>query len=163
MKNATTSITHVTDYAGMLYHIFLVIHEKKGYLASCNGEDKVGYDNLCPCCMFDSHRQAICTAVRSAISQRLIEGRVVWCVSESGANNEFAFGTGKNTAGPYPHLDENLFIPGTFDDVPLELQKEVQARAKTICAERGYPTPSSVGFDREKLPETLRKYVGEYK
>jgi hypothetical protein len=137
MKN-NTSITFVTTNADIYstsHPIFLLIHERKGYILGY----KIQYTNemreeffvdLNPSDFFGYQNVAITSAIRKGLEDNLIEGKVVWCNSRSTVNSNWPFGI-------QPHLDNSLLVIGNIQGIPPEVLEEIVRMAKPLCLWRG--------------------------
>jgi hypothetical protein len=137
----STNVVFVAEYAPMHCRIFLVSHEKQGWLVNYNPHYPAHYDYLCPCCMGEGHHEKIMTAVRTALSAGEIVGKVGWCsvqvykdyegtgdrpYVEMTANTRFHiglqdYGDRLNKKG----LDQSLFCAGDPYTIPREAQSKL--------------------------------------
>lgn len=117
-------VKFVTSYKGMRLMAFLVAdEEKRGWLVNYQIEDDdFGY--MCPCCMFPEHRRAIAEAVKAALRDGIIQGKVRWCCHQ----NTTDYGDRLENASFAP-LNEVAFCAGDAHQMPIMAQAELRTVA----------------------------------
>jgi hypothetical protein len=118
---AVKSIIFVTTYPEIHRDIFLVILNRIAYLISWM-LDTQEFSHLCPCCMYDTDREAVANVIRLARGQ--FDGRVRWCCHKENMDYGDTIGT------DYPPLDGNLFCVGNAEENLVGMKDEIQAEAE---------------------------------
>lgn len=132
------SISYITSYPEMYYHVFLVTCEKKAWVVNCEGGNRPipGRGYLDPVDMYDRHKMAIMTSVKNALANGSIEGKIIWVVRKSLVGDPSIFGSQSNYKQEKV-LDQELFCQGTFD-APQEIHTEIQRQTSNIIQKNAF-------------------------
>lgn len=117
-----TIIKHVTDNLGM--RIFLIIQERAGYLVNYDyKEDSI--HEMCPCCLYDYHREDIMRAVRDVISSGFVDGKIRWCCPPFNETKHWTCGRDycHINIDDYPPLKKSYFLFSVAKKISIETKE----------------------------------------